>query len=465
MSLRLRLTLLYTTLVGGVLLIFGSLVYSLVNVVLLDQVDNTLTQSSEQIITRLKVNSYNQFDIRSISDFQPTENLIYQLWSNDRRLLISRPSGIQSPIDDVGRFAGQPIFITSINGNTTSLRVLSIPLQTSRGPVGVLQVALNLNLILLVQRTLASILIMLMILSMLLSGLAGWLITGRTLAPLATVTQVATQITRAADLQRRIPLTGSPDDEVGQLILAFNQTLEQLEKLFSSQRRFLADVSHDLRTPLTVIKGNVGLMRKQDTMDEESLASIEQEVDRLTRLVGDLLLLAQAESGRLPLDMASVELDTVFLEVFQQMRLVAGDRLTLRLSEIDQVIVTGDRDRLKQVFLNLVGNAVQYTQNGGTITLALRKVGGQSQAIVADNGPGIPAEDLPHIFERFYRGEKSRRRSKGSGFGLGLSIAYWIIRSHGGIIEATSQEGLGTTFTVYLPMVKQVESSVKVTGE
>lgn len=215
----------------------------------------------------------------------------------------------------------------------------------------------------------------------------------------------------------------------------------------------MGDVSHELRTPLTVIKGNVGLMRKLGEMDDKSLSSIENEVDRLTRLVGDLLLINQAESGKLPLTIAPVELDTVLLEVFQQMRMLAGDRMQLRISEIDQVLVFGDRDRLKQVLLNLVGNAVQYTPAGGQVTLALRKVGERAQVIVSDSGPGIPAQDLPHIFERFYRGEKSRKRANSlGGFGLGLSIAYWIVHNHGGTIDVTSQEGKGTTFSVLLPM-------------
>jgi signal transduction histidine kinase len=134
------------------------------------------------------------------------------------------------------------------------------------------------------------------------------------------------------------------------------------------------------------------------------------------------------------------------------MRLLAGERLQVKLAEIDQIMVIGDRDRLKQVLLNLVGNAIQYTPPGGQVNIALRKVTDKAQIIVTDTGPGIPSQDLPHIFERFYRGEKSRKRSKSTGFGLGLSIAYWIVRGHGGTIEVNSQEGKGTTFCVWLPV-------------
>jgi signal transduction histidine kinase len=135
------------------------------------------------------------------------------------------------------------------------------------------------------------------------------------------------------------------------------------------------------------------------------------------------------------------------------MNVLAKDQVNLRLGEIDQILVCGDRDRLKQVLVNLVGNAIKYTPQGGVVDIGLRKEENKAQVTVSDNGPGIPPEDLPHIFERFYRGEKSRTRSKdGKGFGLGLSIAYWIVRSHGGKIEVDNNEPSGTTFTVWLPL-------------
>jgi heavy metal sensor kinase len=465
MSLRLRLTLLYTTLLGGVLLIFGALVYGLVSVILLDQTDTMLSQSAERLMAQLRINASGQFDPLNPTGQQLADNLVFQIWGNDNKLQFYRPPTLTTPLDEIGRRAGQPVYHSVVNGSS-HLRVLSVPVKTERGPAGVLQVGLSLSVIDITQQTLASVLILLALAVMAVSWIGAWLITGQTLSPLAIITQVATQIIRADDLSRRIPVATTRDDEVGQLIQAFNQTLERLENLFNAQRRFLADVSHELRTPLTVIKGNVGLMRKFGEMDDESLSGIESEVDRLTRLVGDLLLLSQAESGRLPLDVKLVELDTVLLEVFQQMRTLAGERLQLRMTEIDQVQVNGDRDRLKQVLLNLVGNALQYTPAGGQVTLALRKTGERSQLVVTDTGPGILPQDLPHIFERFYRGEKSRKRSSSTGFGLGLSIAYWIVHNHGGTIEVTSQEGKGTTFCVWLPLAKpspekQVQPPVK----
>ena len=452
MPLRLRLTLLFASMLGGTLLLFGSLVYGLVSLILVGQVDAILALQADSVLKELQVNAAGQFDTRRLDEIQPTDNnLVFQVWGSDLTLQFARPRGWQTPLDPVGRQAGTTFFNSSTSRGVR-LRVVSIPVTTVRGPSGVLQVGVSLNLLDATQRVLATVLIILAILSVLISAWLASLVVNRALAPLATATQIATTITKADDLSRRIPMNVPPETEIGQLIQAFNETLSRLESLFTTQRRFVADVSHELRTPLTVIKGEVGLMRKIREVDDDSLNSIEAEVDRLTRLVGNLLLLAQAESGRLPLDLKPVELDTIMLEVFQQVKTLAGDKVNLQISGIDQVSIIGDRDRIKQVLLNLVGNAVQYTPTGGLVSINLERVEDRARVIVTDTGPGIPAEDLTHIFERFYRGEKSRSRSMGSGFGLGLSIAYWIVRNHGGSIDVNSVVGQGTSFCVWLPL-------------
>jgi signal transduction histidine kinase len=357
---------------------------------------------------------------------------------------------MKEPLDAYNLTSTRPIFRDTYLRNV-HLRVLTVPLVAGKRPVGALQAATNLGLVDAIRGSLLTILLSLTIASMLMAAVASWLSIGQALAPLETVTETAEQITHADDLSRRIPYGGPAGDEIGTLIRAFNRTLERLENLFTSQQRFLADVSHELRTPLTVIKGSADLIRKLGP-DEESLDSIKDEADRLTRMVGDLLLLAQAESGKLPLTLAPVALDVLITDVLQEMRVLAGDKVRLKLTEIDQLPVTGDRDRLKQVFINLVSNAIQYTPTGGDVYLSLSRSGEMARFIVRDTGPGIPAKDLPRIFDRFYRGEKSRTRSKTGGFGLGLSIAHFIAEAHGGRIEVDSQEGRGTTFAVYLPL-------------
>ena len=381
-----------------------------------------------------------------------TASVYVQYWDRDKRLQMASP-GIRDliqPLDPAGLNSSRPVF-RDISVQNLHLRVLTVPLQAGQRSVGQLQAATNLGLVDSTRNSLLSILLGLTVISMVLTAGASWLSIRQALAPLATVTATAEQITRADDLSRRIPYTASPKDEIGTLIRAFNRTLERLENLFTSQQRFLADVSHELRTPLTVIKGNADLIRKLGP-DDESLDTIKDEADRLTRMVGDLLLLAQAESGKLPMTMAPVALDVLLTDVFQQLRVLAEDKVRLKLTDIDLATVSGDRDRLKQVLINLASNAIQYTPAGGDVYLSLSKVGDVARIVVRDTGPGIPTQDLPHIFDRFYRGEKSRTRSKTSGFGLGLSIAYFIVEAHGGRIEVDSHEGQGTTFALYLPL-------------
>jgi two-component system OmpR family sensor kinase len=456
MSLRYQLTLLYSLLAGFILLIYGLGVYTLVSVMLIDQIDISLTNTARELISNTRMNSLDEIEISRIPSLDVTSTIYLQIWDSKSRLKISSTniSRLGKSLDPDGLKVQQPIF-RDTKLNETSLRVLSVPLEVDGRKMAVLQVGTNRGLVDLLQKILISVLGIVMVISVTLAGLAGWLGTGQVLTPLDKVTLAAMNITNADDLSRRIPNPGKDKNEIGVLINAFNQTLDRLEYLFNRQKRFMADVSHELRTPLTVIKGNVGLLRMMKEPDEESLSSIETEVDRLTRMVGDLLLLAQAEAGKLELNLQPVELDTVLLEVLQQVKILAGNRITLKLTEIDQIQVIGDRDRLKQVFINLLANAVKYTPQGGIVFVAIKKVGEQVQTVIEDTGPGIPAKDLPHIFERFYRGDKVRTRSSdGSSFGLGLSIAYWIIKNHSGRIEVKSKEGSGTTFSIWLPLAR-----------
>ncbi len=451
MSLRLRLTILYASMVVGGLLVFGSLAYGLVSLTLLAQVDKTLTEAASQIIQNLRINDPNQLDGLSLADVQISDEISFQVWSTDGKLYHAHPSVFTEPLTGSLEFPRSTI--ATYSGQYGSLRVLNLAIETARRPVGTLLVAQPLGLVETAQQRLVSIMLLLAALIAPISGLTAWFLIRQALKPLIDMTEMATQITNADDLHRRIALVGPPGDEVGHLMEAFNQTMERLENLFNSQNRFIADVSHELRTPLTVIKGNVGLMRRLGCGDQESLDSISAEVDRLTRLVGDLLLLAQAETGNLPLEMQVVELDTVLFEIFQQMKMLAGERIDLKIVDIEPVRVKGDPDRLKQVMVNLISNAIQHTPAEGVVQINMGKEGRQAFFSVSDSGPGISEEDLPFIFERFYRGEKSRTREKaGSGFGLGLSIARWIVNNHQGKIYVQSEVGKGTTFSVYLDL-------------
>lgn len=453
MSLRLRLTLLYSTLMGAILLVISAAVTLVITYLLLNQIDDTLEIAQQVVIQKMVINELGKVD--SILESTDISSDVYmQIWGLDGDLQskFGALKGFeQTPFDSGALRREKPIY-RDLTGTGWHIRVLSIPLVQNGHKVAILQLATKLDVVDIAKKSLTDILFIIWIVAVLFSGMAVWVTIGQTIKPLEAITETVEQINRADDLSRRIPYNGPEGDEIGSMVSSFNQTLERLEALFTSQQRLLADVSHELRTPLTVIKGNVDLMRRMKSLDAESLTSIDQEAGRLTRLVGGLLLLAQAESGKLTLAMQKVELDLLLTEVFQEMSVLAGGKVRLHMNEIDQVYVNGDRDRLKQVFINLTANAIQYTPQGGDVFLSLEQIKEQARVIVRDTGPGIPAEDLPHIFERFYRAEKSRTRGKSTGFGLGLSIVNWIVEKHGGRIEVASQEGKGTTFAIWLPL-------------
>lgn len=453
MSLRARLTLGYSAVLAGVLLVFSAALYLLLTYGLVYQLDQTLAQSAETILRTSRVTTQRNLRIITLPSLAfAAPNVYIQVWSSNRELIASsgNVSSLSEPLDSADLGIQQQRY-SEVRIASAHLRVFTVPITLAGAEAGFLQVGTPLTT---VDRIRTSLLLMLVLgdtLGIVVAAALGSLIAGRALRPLDTVTETALQITRADDLSRRLALEAPAGSEVGRLILAFNETLERLEDLFYSQRRFLADVSHELRTPLTAIRGNVDLIRRMGA-DEESLEAIQTEAERLMRLVGDLLLLAQAETGNLPMAHDPVDVDTVLLEVFQQGRVLAQDHLTLAMGDWDQAQVVGDRDRLKQLFLNLVANAVQYTPSGGRVTLSLRLVGEWTHISVTDTGPGIPAEEIPHLFERFYRIDRSRARKPRTGAGLGLSIAYWIAHNHGGRIEVASELGKGTTFSVWLPL-------------
>jgi len=452
MSLRLRLTLMYAALLSGVVLLLSIVIYSMVSVVMINQVDDRLEQISEKIIDVLQADQTGGIRVGSGSLALANE-FHYQLWTSDRQLVgySENASEFTSALNPEALTEDRPNY-TEVSFTQIVFRVLTVPLMVDGEDYGWLQVGVPMTDLRQTQKLLQSVFGVSAFFATVVAGLVGWLVTGQALEPLEMIADITNQITSKDDLSQRIPVTAGRNDEIGELALTFNQTLVRLERLFNAQRRFLADVSHELRTPLTVIKGNVGLMRMMHEYDEESLSSIESEADRLTRLVGDLLLMAQAETGKLPLMMSPVEVDDLLFEVFEQMKVLSGGAYDIRIGNIAPALVTGDRDRLKQVLLNLGSNAIKYSPEGGLILLSLYVRGNWVQIIVSDEGSGIPKAELGRLFERFYRGDKSRTRSeKDVGFGLGLPIAYWIIRNHGGRIDVETEVDKGTTFSVWLP--------------
>ncbi len=270
------------------------------------------------------------------------------------------------------------------------------------------------------------------------------------LRPIAALTRTARRIHDEQDLSQRVPDEGARD-ELGRLAATVNAMLDQIEGMFDRQRRFLSDVSHELRTPLTTIRGEAELMQYTGRMDPEALGAIQSEAERMSRLVEDLLMLARNEEQS-AMAQEPVDLSSLLREVGRQARVLGAEHHAIELDAPEgPTWVRGDRDRLKQLVLNLVGNALSHTPEGTTIRLSLDRQADRARLRVADDGPGIPAEDLPFLFDRFYRVDKARHRASG-GAGLGLAIVQAVARAHGGKVEVDSRPGAGTAFTVGLPL-------------
>ena len=284
----------------------------------------------------------------------------------------------------------------------------------------------------------------------LLGALAGWFLAGRSLEPVRRITRTAEDIESSGQLDRRVFYRG-PRDELGELAIAFNNMLGGLEAAFNAQRRFVADASHELRTPLTTLRVNLELLRKDRHKAPpawgEVLDDVTLELDRLTRLVSGLLELARADAGR-HLERQPLELDPLLERVERQAAQLA-EVVAVRLEGAPVGPVTANADALTQLFLILLDNAVKYSPPGSTVHLIRERGRGHIRVRVSDQGPGIGPEDLPRIFDRFYRAPAVRGRP---GTGLGLAIARWIAAEHQGRLSVESGPGRGSTFTVELPV-------------
>jgi heavy metal sensor kinase len=458
MSIRTRLTLWYTAVLAIFIVVLGVIVYFVLAFNLTAGLDRTLHNAADQVISTARVLPFFDIQVITLPELDVFGSNVYIEVIDTNGKVARKSANLQrfaQPLDDIGlrrvENTHQPV-TRNVRTGGAELRVLTVPFTVGDQVAGYLQVgtlreqvdnALGLLLLVLVIGGIGAIVA---------AAVVGRLLAGQALRPIDTITRTALAISRADDLDKRIPQVG-PKDEVGRLAATFNVMLDRLEELFRGQQRFIADISHELRTPLTTIRGNVDLMRRMNEIDRPSLDAIQAESDRMTRMVGDLLLLAQADAGQL-IRREQVELDTLLLEVYRQMRPMA-EGIELTLGEEDQIITLGDPDRIKQLLINLVDNAIKYTPKGGKVTLGLRRVEGWAVLTVADTGIGIPAQELPHVFERFYRVDKARSRAAG-GSGLGLSIVQWIVQAHSGQINVQSELGKGTTFTVWLPLAKPV---------
>ena len=290
------------------------------------------------------------------------------------------------------------------------------------------------------------------------SIVVAYLVVGKSFRPVEQLINEVEAITDGRSLHRRLPADSS-NDELSRLSLTVNAMLARLETSFAALRRFTADASHELKTPLTVLRADVERAMHPATVRADRMVALEealQETARMSDLVDSLLTLARADEGRFDIHRTPIDIDPLVREVYET-AVILGEHagLTLSLPVLEDAVVMGDRTRLRQLLLNLVTNAIKYTPRGGRVEVAVTRRPHDEIAItVRDTGIGIAATDLPHVFDRFWRADRARSRaSERGGFGLGLAISQWIVQAHGGTLTAQSRLGRGSVFTVVLPVV------------
>jgi len=455
MSLRWRLILWQVGLLAAVLMGFAFVSYRFLANGLAAETDRALQDRAEHVLDAVRVvPNRNVEDVSAPTDeftspgiyvqvLTPEGQVVAHSFNLGQQRLPVAPSLLERAL------TGQSSYTTeTVEGQR--VRLYHQPILREGRVVGVVQVGQSLQGMETTLHQLQIIYLVGITGALVLGGVVSWFQMRLGLRPVTQVAQTAHRIAQSGDLKERLAYQG-PQDEIGRLTTTFNLMMERLEAAFEVQRRFVADTAHELRTPLATILGNVDLLLRygQDPQRRrQALASIRREGERTARLVADLLLLAQADAGQ-KLELRPVELDEVLIEVYEQAQGLANG-MYVSLEQCEVASVLGDRDRLKQVLVNLVDNALKYADAGGQVTLSLICDGSQVRITVADTGSGIAAADQPHIFERFYRARGPTHDGKHS-TGLGLAIVKWIVEEHGGDITVESEVGKGSTFTVRLP--------------
>jgi heavy metal sensor kinase len=286
-----------------------------------------------------------------------------------------------------------------------------------------------------------------------LAAIGGWFLARKSLSPVVAMADRARRI-GGENLSERLPVA-NPRDELGHLAETFNELLGRVEASLVQQRQFMADASHELRTPVTATRTAATVALQQEHRDEaeyrDTLKIVEEQAVRLSRVVDDMFTLARADTGSYPIRTTPMYLDEVIDEVVRATRVVAGTReVALETTLVTSAAFTGDEELIRRMIVNLIDNAVRHTPGGGSVRVELDETDTGFAIAVKDQGPGIPSEIRSHIFERFFRGDGSRW-SPQDGAGLGLALARWIARAHGGDVVLARSSPAGSTFVIALP--------------
>ena len=465
MPLRLRLSIWNAVVIIGAIFVLSMLTYALEARSLKQDLDQSLESQSDNLANVYRVRASLSPRARERIIPQPSvfsaPTFYVQVLDLDGTVVERTPSMGERTLpvkrETLSRAAqGEPVFETvSLDGR--NIRMYTDALVTDDEFLGYIQVARSLTALEDALGFLRRTLIGAGALLLLISIIVAWFLAGFSLRPIGRVTQAAQDISLSGRLDRRLPPEGSRD-EVARLVDTFNRMLDRIDATFTAQKRFVADASHELRTPLTTIRGNLDLLRRSGAVAEpemrDALDDVTSEAARMARLVQGLLALARADAGQ-GLARSPVRLDDVVRAVQRETQALST-AVAVRLERIDHVRVMGDADALKQLLLILVENGVKYTATGA-VTLSLRNEAGRAHLQVRDTGSGIAEDDLPHIFERFYRSPTSRASG---GTGLGLAIAKWIADAHNATIDVQTRIGEGTTFSVAMDAMPSVRDEV-----
>jgi heavy metal sensor kinase len=353
---------------------------------------------------------------------------------------------------------GRSTFETVRNLGEHPVRIVTVPVRMGKRVPYLVQAGVSLEGVEAALQRAGWILAILTPCVFVIAMVGGWLLVGRALRRVDRLTRTALDI-QGSNLQRRIHHAG-PDDEIGRLAQAFDQMIARLDRSFQQVRQFSADASHELKTPLTAIRGEaeVALVSEMSPAEyRKSLGSILESAERMSEIVESLLLLARADSGQNLVRTDPVDLAHLLLEAVERLEMLASrGKIRVEVEEVDDLTVLGDALWLNQVLTNLIGNGIKYTPPGGSVTVALRQRENRAEVEVRDTGIGIAPEHLARIYDRFYRVDSGRARAAG-GTGLGLSITRWAVEAHGGEIQVESVAGEGSTFRVLLPLAPASE--------
>lgn len=288
-------------------------------------------------------------------------------------------------------------------------------------------------------------------LGLLVAGLGGWFLARKSLAPVVAMAEHARSL-GVGEVGGQLPVA-NPRDELGRLAGTFNELLGRLGASLEQQRLFMADASHELRTPVATARTAAGVALQRPHREEreyrDTLEIIEQQTARLSRIVDDMFLLARADAGNFPIHKTPMYLDEVVDDVVRAARVLSNARqIEIRLAAEEGAAVTGDEEMIKRMIVNVLDNAVRHAPSGSDVDVRLQRRGAVYEVAVSDRGPGIPEHAQPHIFERFYRADPARSRANDNGAGLGLALARWIARAHGGDVRLLRSSSEGTTFVM-----------------